>query len=131
MNNATVIARLCGLPSEFRTRGNVSMIDLIRDSGYLEIANRVFESDIEEYLREHADLVDVWQVYSEDQRCTPTCYLASASFAGRPGDSGWRVGYYSMLPAERVERDFQDGYSACAYFVKRFAEDLRALAEAG
>src|SRR5262245_23716112 len=119
MNKAIAIGRLCSMPAEFTTRGDVSMVNLIRDSGYIEVADQVFESEIEEYLREHSDLVDVWRQYSEDQRCSPAWYLSSPKFAARATDSRWRAGYYSTLPAERTESVFPDGYAACAYFVKR------------
>lgn len=105
------------------------MIELIRESGYFVVADKVHELEIERHLRDFPYLIDSWQCYSEDQRTSPAWYLVSPRPDASPTEPGWRVGFYSPSQDERHERAFSDGYSACAYFIKQQAERLRAIAE--
>ena len=62
-----VVASVCRLADDFKTQRNVSKVDLLCRSGYLE-SESVSEADIEAYLRLHPELVDVWIRDSQDQR---------------------------------------------------------------
>ena len=109
------------MPLAFKA-GDVSMVKLFRQSGYLD--SPVSEQDIEAFLRSAPDLVEVWVRYSQDQRSSPAPYLAPPHEGLEPS-SDWRVGYYTGK--EHVpEEAFGDEFSACACFVKRVVEQLRA-----
>ena len=120
-----IVDALCTMPTRFHERGDISMIGLLRETGYNGPQSGVSEQDIEKHLRQHPDLVRVWTNYSEDQRCSPAWYLAQP---GTSSDSaeGWRVGYYahdSRLP----ETLFPDEFVACAFYIAREVETLFRL----
>ena len=115
---SNLVSRLCELPNEWRSRGNVSMVALLREIRPAKVS----EDDLSAHLRAHPDLVLVWANYSEDQRCFPSWYLARPG-RGLDGGEGWRVGFYASsnrLP----ERVFPDEFSACAFFIARHVEQL-------
>ena len=121
MELTDVIEALSRIPRDFRERGDVSVVSLLKESGYVERFNQIIEKDLAGHFQEHPDLVQVWLHYSEDQRCSPAWYFLP------PGDSfsglkGWAVGYYP----ECRHREFQDGAEACAHYVKRWAESVRS-----
>jgi hypothetical protein len=112
------------MPIAFRERGDVSLVALLRESGYLWRRATISEVALEEHLRAHSDLVDEWLRFSEDQRCSPAWYLVGPGRGAELRD-GWRVGVFTGSKPRPAERVFQDGFTACAFFVKRQAEDLR------
>jgi hypothetical protein len=115
---SNLVSRLCEMPNECRSRGNVSMVALLREIG----ASNVSEDDVSAHLRAHPGLVQVWANYSEDQRGAPSWYLARPG-RGLDGAEGWRVGFYAL--SNRVpERVFPDEFSACAFFIARHIEQL-------
>jgi len=94
------------------------MVALLREIG----ASSVSEDDVAAYLRAHPGLVQLWANYSEDQRCTPAWYLARPG-RGLDGTEGWRVGFYTSSNRS-PERVFPDEFSACAFFIARYLEQL-------
>ena len=92
MMKSTVIEKLCQMPLACRERGDVSMADLLAESGYTDCPDDITEGDLEKHIREHPDLIQLWLVESEDQRCTPAWYL-KAPAEGSPA-RGWVVGFY-------------------------------------
>jgi hypothetical protein len=116
MQSDELLFRVCLLPQEFRRRGDVSMIDLVRDSGYLRSPNAVTEGDLERYFRGNPDAIDAWLLESMDQRCAPAWYLVEPSdHAGQ-----WTVGYLTTSGQRTREALYGDGTKACASFVKHW-----------
>lgn len=104
------------MPQEFYCRGTVSMVTLLVETGYHSAATLPRAKDYETYLRDHPELTESWQEYSEDQRCSPAWFIRSAG-------SRFEVGFY---PAGE-SRFFIDRFAACGYFVQRFVEQLSTL----
>ena len=122
-----VVVSLCDMPAVFRDRGDVSMVELIVESGYAAAPAEVTQDLIESHLRAHPDLVLRWLHYSEDQRCSPAQYLCLPDgIATKPGSC--IVGYIETNRSESKRKRFQNSYRACAFFIKREAEKLRAIA---
>src|SRR5688572_6325992 len=112
MDTDVVLSRICQLPHEFRRRGDVSMLDLVRDSGYLNNRDVISEPHLEQYFRMHRDAIDAWVLESMDNRGTPAWYLVAPSNV----EDRWTVGYVGENgPADR-ELLFSDGAKACASF---------------
>ena len=112
-----VIAKICELPVQFKSRGNVSLIRLVDESGYRSEPNALTVEAVSAHLLEHPDLIEVWLGYSRDKR-----------------SSGW---YIVQLPAgpfevgsypagERIS--IADGASACAEFIVR---EVRSVGASG
>lgn len=89
------------------------MLDLFRLSGYSE---PISENEFAEHLEVHPDLIEAWLLESADTRYSPAWYF-------RPCNSNpktWEVGLY---PGTEIHR-FGDQYSACAFYVCRFIDQL-------
>jgi len=113
------------MPIEFKERGNVSMVELLSETGYSDVAETITETTIENYLRLHSELVDTWVMYSEDQRCTPAWYL-SEPFDDSPNNK-WTVGFVQESGIFSSKQTFPNRYSACANFIKKYIELLKDL----
>jgi hypothetical protein len=121
MGMNSVAETVCRMASEFYRLRNVSMIDLLKSSGYLQDPSVVLEQELEEVFRAYPDLINDWARLSEDKRTSDGWYLV------RPFDShdgaDWIVGYD---PKRWKQRKFPDGFKACAFFVKQEIEVYRA-----
>jgi hypothetical protein len=109
-----VVESICRMPLDLRRLGNVTMIDLMRSSGYLEDPDAVTEARLEEFLRKCPELVSAWEAES-DRRSRYGWGLS------RRGEKDWVVDY----PNGRKYRVFDDGFTACAFYVKWKLEGLR------
>lgn len=118
----TVISKLCRIPIAFHERGDVSVIQLLAEAGYVVNPHAVTTEAIENYLRAHPELVDAWLGYSEDQRCSPTYYLDIRS-ANSPGTQCAVVYYDATI---RRSEPMADRFVACAVFIKELAERWRS-----
>ncbi|MGH7388954.1 MAG: hypothetical protein ACREM3_05785 [Candidatus Rokuibacteriota bacterium] len=122
------IARaVCEMAIIFKSRDDVSMLDLLLESGYLREPDGIDESAIERQLRRNPELVDSWVDHSEDRRSSPAWYVARPEAAG----GAWPVGYVSTSGSRSEKRSFTDGFAACAFYIKREVEGLRALGQKG
>jgi hypothetical protein len=123
MPESSVVELLCRMPTDFRKRRDISMIGLLKESGYLQNPDRITEQDLESHIRSNPHLVETWLSESADQRCTPAWYFLSPDdeWRGQPGS--WRVGFY---PGTELH-EFEVGSTAYAFFIKRFAEQIRSF----
>jgi hypothetical protein len=123
---SAIVDALCRMPIVFKDRGDISILALFRESGYNAIQSGVSERDIEAHLRTYPDLIRSWVTYSAEQRSSRSWYLAEPG-DGLDGKEGWRVGHYTsgQRPPERL---FPDEWSACAFFIMRYVEELSTLA---
>ena len=110
-----VVARICEIPVEFKARGDVSVLQLVRESGFGAQHATVTVDALGKYLRDKPDLIDAWFRYSEDKRTSSGWYILQ-----RP-DGQFEVAFFpkgqSLVTANRA--------SACAEFVLR---EVRAIA---
>ena len=109
---------VCQMPRDFQEKGDVSMITLFKESGYLRIAESITEQLLKEYFEQHPDLIDTWLRNSEDTRSSPSWYLRKPT---GPNER-WVVGFFPDGTTHR----FVEGAQACAFYVKRYLETLRA-----
>jgi hypothetical protein len=110
-----VIARICDLPVQFKTRENVSVLQLLEDSGYREAPSKLTAESVSKYLYGHPDLTEAWFAYSEDKRTSSGWYLVQ-----RSGDA-FEIGY--IPKGERIS--IEGRVPACAEFIVR---EVRAIA---
>ena len=120
------LAAVCRLPIVYRERGDISEADLIWETGYPQHAAEITEGILEEHIRAHPELLDVWVRYSEDQRCSPAWALGGRDTVGDPTRE-WHVSYWDRNPANRSHQVFPDQFSACAFFVKQQADSLMRI----
>ena len=121
------------------------MLELVRQSGYLEHHGLVTEAAIHEALKRSPHRVQDWLQFSGDQRCD------GWEFDCCPGPEDWRQFssdqravkdwiFEGMQPGEYVVRHwttkegethrltYSDGLAACAAYIKRRLERTRELA---
>ena len=115
------VKAVCQMPKDFQEKGGVSMVTLLKESGYLRNADSVTEQLLTEYFNQHPDLIDAWVSDSEDTRSSPNWYLR------KPTDSNeqWVVG---LFPDGTTHR-FSHAAQACAFYVKRYLEMLTATSK--
>jgi len=118
MGMNSVAEKVSRMASEFYRLRNISMIDLLRSSGYVQNPSAVMEQDLEEVFRAEPELIDAWVRLSENKRTRYPWLLVR----GSSPDSGCIV----MYPNGRRHRRFPDACKACAFFVKQEIEGYRA-----
>ncbi len=104
----------------FREAGHISMLKLLKESGYVENADLISEMQILEYVRKHSELINTWLHYSEDKRTSEGWYINSPSANQKISDL-WIVGSYP----NGETREFRDDVSACAFYIKQEKEQMR------
>lgn len=110
-----VVARICEIPIELKARGDVSVLHLVRESGFGTQHAIVTVDALGKYLQAKPALIDAWFEYSEEKRTSSGWYILQ-----RP-DGQFEVAFFpkgeSLIIANRA--------SACAEFVLR---EVRAIA---
>jgi hypothetical protein len=122
MADARIIEAICRMPAEYERRGNVSMIELLRESGYLKADWELTEVLLQTYLSEHPEAIEAWLAESRDQRVSEGWYLQDPEATGIRGR--WLVGYYPNGP----RMNYSDGVRACAAFIKQYVARMRTYA---
>jgi hypothetical protein len=107
-----VVRRVTNIPDDWDRRKNVSLIYLIRNSGYYESPEVLTAAAVEGELRRRPELLQSWFTYSDDQRSSPNWYVS-----GEEGGS-YNVGFYSDGGHSGMV-EFRDPYSAVAAFIVR------------
>jgi hypothetical protein len=115
-----VAEAVCRMAAEYYRLGNASMLDPTRSSGYLQNPDAVTEEALEEVFRAFPELIDKWQMLSDDQRSRyGWCLL-------RPCRSHAHADWVVVTPNGWKEHRFPDGFKAAAFFVKQEVESYRA-----
>jgi len=125
MDIADVVAAIGRMPTEFRERGDISMMQLRKESGYSANPAAVTEAELARHFRTNPDQIDSWLIHSQDNRGVPAWCLLDPPAAKDRGL--WVVGFY---PGSR-RYSFEAADEACAFYVKRYLEDLgRGISDA-
>lgn len=111
-----VLEKLCRIAADFRERGNVSPIQLMRESGYK--GEPLDPNELQIILEKNAQLAEIWIEESADNRSDVAWYVHSTTKDGR---ACWVVGIY---PETEAKVYFDNKSSAVAYFL---VKDLKVL----
>jgi hypothetical protein len=117
-----IIEKIVHIPHDFNNRGNISEIDLTKESGYFEQHERINEYEIMQVLKNNPHLIVEWIQLSEDKRSTPTWHFVKF-------DDGECIVDYSGTEAEFKEINTFDEFEACAAFIKREVESNRKFSK--
>jgi hypothetical protein len=100
---------------------NASIHDLLKESGYLTSPAAIAENAIREALAEHTEFIADWHMFSLDKRC-------GGWFWQECPRGGFDLGYICRNGASELHegRWYPDELSACAAFIKREIEEIRA-----
>jgi hypothetical protein len=116
--SSATIEAICRMPEDFTRRGDVSMVALLEESGYLSNRSALTEAVLRQYIEAHPEVVDSWTGFSEDQRASESWYVLRPEWADARGS--WIVGFHPGGP----RTSHSNGVEACAAFIKRYVDDL-------
>lgn len=110
--------KIARLPIDFAA-GDVSPVDLVRESGYIACRTDITPAAIEARLLPHPDWVRAWFRYSEDQRGSPAWWV------GGIGDGRYQVGYYDPSLQKQAEPfEYDSKARAAAEFAMRHVDGI-------
>lgn len=112
---ADVVLLVCRLPVDFHADGTVSATELVRRSGYAQLRSHVSAARLAACLGEHPEWVDAWFNWSEDNRSTPSWFIAEVA----PGR--FEVAFYDGLQAGQAEV-YGDRTHAAVAFIKHYLD---------
>ncbi len=104
-----VISKICSLPRDFNSNHDKSILQILKESGYIGHEDSIAKDDIKGYLISHPDLIEDWEIYSLNKRTSTGWYLVH-------GDSSWTVGFLNIGGREKEEH-FSSEFEACAIFI--------------
>lgn len=110
----SITAAVCTMPVRLKARGDVSLVQLLRESGYLDSPGSVTVATVVSHLRQHLDLIDAWLMLSADKRCDSGWYLTEKQ------GGLLELGYFPTGP----RTEFSDRVRGCAEFIVREAASL-------
>jgi hypothetical protein len=113
-----IIVKLIHLPKSFHS-SDLSMYELLKQTGYFDVYNQVSEAGIYDTLVRYPECVDEWIAYSEDKRTSSGWYMKKKK------DTLYEVGYISNTTDGNVATMYVDRIGACAAFIKHELEDIR------
>lgn len=118
-----VLTSLCRMPEDFWRRRDVSMVELMHESGYPKVHWQITEADIEKHLRAHPELVSDWVVESDNNRGTPAWCLSDSASSWNEHKK-WLVSYLTTKGEQTDLHFFDNRYSATAFFIKRYVDQM-------
>ena len=111
-----VVEKVCAIPSDFRRRGDVSVVYLLEESQYDAVRDAVTVDIIQHHLQSRPHLIDDWSGYSMDKRCSSGWYFNDHS----------AIGHFSSEHGHTQVQIFRKRARACAEFIKLELESIRA-----
>ena len=111
-----MVVALCSLAERFQDQAELSMGEMLARSGFA-LTNEISDEALEQYLREHPELVNSWLIESKNTRENPAWYILP------PKDgSQWIVTHYP----DNNKYTFEDKFKACAFYVRVYVKQLAA-----
>jgi hypothetical protein len=117
-----IATEIVTIPRKFHT-SDMSIFDLLKETGYFELHNEVSVSDIRNALARDPACVQEWMQYIDDQRCSSSWYFALND------KNLYEVGFYDSNadPARSNQVAYDNAMDACAAFIKHQIESIRTL----
>ena len=118
-----VISNICSIARDMKMYRNKSMIQLFKESGYLEYTSSIITEEIKQYLADHPDYINDWIIYSSDKRTSEGWYFLQEG-------SDWIVGYLQETLNDYVrirEEKFNSSFEACAIFIIKEINNLNLI----
>ena len=112
----SVTRRVCEIPSDHHALGK-SVSALLKASGYLERRDLLTRESVAGYLREHPDMIAIWQQYSEDQRTSHGWYFTT-------DESDVEVGHFHARHGRTRVQRYASREEACTEFILKEAAEI-------
>ena len=104
------IEKICNLPLNFDV-ADKSSVTLLQESKFADFHNVITKQDIKDYLSRHANLIDTWEIWSEEKR-TWGYYLSISA-------DKYFVGSLDKDEKEIFSKSFTTAEDACAESILR------------
>lgn len=114
-----IIHNILSIPERFKRANNISVNDLLKETGYFQKYESVTEENIKEILLVNYEYIDVWSSYSEDKRSESGYYF-------KYDNNNYVVGYLDKS-GKVSEKRYSEKVDACASFIKSEIEEIRKL----
>lgn len=103
------------LPSEFK-KSNISLFDLLQNSGYFENHNNIKEYDIAKALISNPECIQSWLLWSDDKR-------SYGWYFKECGNKKFLVGFYPEN-VNYPDITYENVFDACASFIKKEIDSI-------
>ena len=118
MQISNTLNGLVSLPRKFNSVGNMSIYNLLKETGYFEIHDKISVESIRNTLAKSPESVEDWILYSEDKRSSSGWYFKQednqryiVGFLGGKGNSS--------------HDEYSNRLEACAIFIKHEIDNIR------
>jgi hypothetical protein len=112
-----IVKKVINIPKEFNSSGNISVNNLLIQTGYIEVFNQIGKEEIKKELINNPSYISEWLSWSEDKRTTSGWYFKDNE------NGSYSVGYFSdKIGKEEIYSDINE---ACSIFIKNEIEEIR------
>lgn len=118
MDKINALENIIFLPRQFYTLRNVSIFNLLKQSGYFKLHAQIDNGDILKAVTEHRDVINDWLTWSDNKKVT------EGWFFKRNEDETYVVGYFPYDKSKK-QIEFANADEACSYFIKKEIEAIR------
>ena len=109
---------LINLPRKFNSVINKSIYDLLKETGYFEIHDKISVESIRNRLAQSPEYVEDWILYSKDKRNSSGWYF-------KQEDSQRYVVGFLNGKGNNSHKEYADRLEACAIFIKHEIDNIR------
>ena len=109
---------LINLPRKFNSVINKSIYDLLKETGYFEIHDKISVESIHNRLAQSPEYVEDWILYSEDKRSSSVWHF-------KQEDSQRYVVGFLDGKGNNSHSKYHDRLEACAIFIKHEIDNIR------
>lgn len=114
----TSIEKIIQIPHEFYRRGDISEYALLKESGYFDLFEKIWEKEIVEALHKHPSVISEWLQLSDDSR-------SSSRWGFAKFENGECIVGHWPPGKEFQEFSTYDEFEGCAVYIKRHIESIR------
>ena len=107
----SVYKKICSIPQNFLAVKNISIKQLIKESGFDENIEKIKLDELANFIKLNPNYVDSWLQYSSDKRTSSGWYFSKTN-------DKYLIGYLNSYKNEKVE-EYDSVYNACANFILR------------
>jgi len=113
------INKIILLPRLFNNLKDVSICELLKETGYFEFYNKITEELIYEKLSQFVECVNEWILYSEDKRTGSGYYIIQEG-------KYFLIGYFDGKE-KLMKKKYTNKIEACAFYIKNEIEEIRLI----
>lgn len=119
MNTKEIINSVLNIPHDFKEIQTKSVLDLLKESGYLNTQEEISQEDIINLLDKEPRYISDWIGYSHNKRAPEGWYIIEKN-------NHYIVGFLSKDNNKREEFHFQNSSDALAFFIYKEINNIKS-----